>query len=146
MMFSKSFSYALRGILYVALRSEDQKRIQVDEIAKELSAPKHFLGKIMNRVVKEGVLNSTKGPYGGFSINTSTLNTLLIKIIGITDGIDQFSECVIHLGKCDPLKPCPLHSQLVNARESLLDTFSNTRIADLLNQDKINLVASIMKS
>src|SRR6185369_14409983 len=102
MFFSKSFGYALRGILYIAMMSDEKKRVQIDEIAERLSVPKHFLGKILNKVVKEGILDSTKGPYGGFSINQNTLSTSLIKVLEVTEGLEQFSVCALGLRKCNP--------------------------------------------
>ena len=69
MIFSKTFGYALRGVLYLSTINEDKPRVQLDEIAAKLSIPRHFLGKVMKKLVKEGVLSSMKGPFGGFSVN-----------------------------------------------------------------------------
>lgn len=143
MFFSKSFGYALRGVLYVALISEENRRVQVDEIAQKLAVPKHFLAKIMNRVVKEGVLDSTKGPFGGFSVNKETLSSPLIRLLSITGGIEQFSSCVLKLSNCDKTNPCPLHFLMEKSRDDLLKKFSQTTIADLLKQDKNIFTGSI---
>jgi Rrf2 family protein len=143
MVFSKSFGYALRGVLYVAMISDETKRVQVDEIARRLAVPKHFLAKIMNRVVKEGILDSTKGPYGGFSINNETLSSPLIRFLRITDGMEQFDSCVLKLSKCNSNNPCPLHFLMEENRDDLLKNFSETTIADLLRPDKLNLIESI---
>jgi Rrf2 family iron-sulfur cluster assembly transcriptional regulator len=143
MVFSKSFGYALRGTLYVALMSDDRKRIQVDEIAKKLSVPKFFLGKIMNKIVKEGILNSTKGPYGGFSINSGTLQTSLMTLIGVTDGTEQFSSCLLHFRQCNPQTPCPLHIEMEQNRRHFRTVLINTTIADLLKQNRGELILSI---
>ncbi|MBL0153113.1 MAG: Rrf2 family transcriptional regulator [Chitinophagaceae bacterium] len=107
-MLSKSFGYALRGIIYVALTHEKKERVQVEEIAESLAVPRHFLGKIMKKVVKEGILESTRGPYGGFSINAETLQTPLIKLIRITEGLEQFNSCVLHFRKCKGPHYCHL--------------------------------------
>ena len=143
MFFSKSFGYALRGVIYVALVHEENRRVQVDEIAQRLAVPKHFLAKIMNRVVKEGILNSTKGPYGGFSINEETLNAPLIRLLKITDGMEQFNTCVLKLRKCNKANPCPLHFLMDKNRNDLLRNFSQTTIADLLNQENNIQIDSI---
>ena len=135
MFFSKSFGYALRGVIYVALVSEENRRVQVDEIAKQLAVPKHFLAKIMNRLVKEGILDSTKGPYGGFSVNAETLSSPLIRMLKITDGMEQFNTCVLKLRKCSKTNPCPLHFLMEKNRNDLLKNFSQTTVADLLSQE-----------
>lgn len=143
MILSKSFGYALRGILYVATMKDEKRKIQVDEIAKTLSVPKHFLGKIMQQVVKAGLLRSTKGPYGGFSITPETLNSPLIKLIEITDGMEQFSFCVLKLKYCNGLNQCPLHNEMDEIRTNFLNVFSKTTIGDLIKDNKSNLIKSL---
>ena len=143
MFFSKSFGYALRGILFVAMIKDEDRRVHVDEIATRLAVPRHFLAKIMNRVVKEGILDSTKGPYGGFSVNKETLSSPLIRLLKITDGMEQFNSCVLKLRKCNKANPCPLHFLMEQSRDDLLKNFSETTVADLLKQDKNMLIGSI---
>lgn len=143
MFFSKSFGYALRGILYVAMMSDEKKRVQIDEIAERLSVPKHFLGKILNKVVKEGILDSTKGPYGGFSINQNTLTTPLIKILEVTEGLEQFTVCALGLRKCNSVNPCPVHPHVDNARADIKISFTETTINNLLTENKLGLIRSI---
>jgi Rrf2 family transcriptional regulator, iron-sulfur cluster assembly transcription factor len=73
MVFSKSFGYALRGVLYVTMAGEKKTMIQLEEVAHQLTVPKHFLAKVMKNLVKEGVLNSMKGPYGGRDIENNLI-------------------------------------------------------------------------
>lgn len=143
MIFSKSFGYALRGILYVSMMSDENRKIRIDEMANRLSVPRHFLGKIMNKVVKKGILNSTKGPNGGFCLNATTLDTSLITLVELTDGLEQFDSCVIRQKKCNEEHPCPLHYQTVAYRNNLFKTFSDTNIGSLLKQDKPEFIQSI---
>ncbi len=143
MFFSKSFGYALRGILYIALLQDEQRKIQIDEIAQKLSVPRHFLGKIMQGVVKAGLLQSTKGPYGGFSMNETTLTTPLIKLVEITDGLDQFNICVLQLRNCNAVNPCPLHQEMEGIKTKLLLMFNQTTIVDLLNDNKKVFIKSL---
>ena len=143
MFFSKSFGYAVRGILYVAMMSDEKKRVQIDEIAERLSVPKHFLGKILNKVVKVGILDSTKGPYGGFSINQNTLTTPLIKVLEITEGLEQFTICALGLRKCNSANPCPVHPYIDNFREELKSVLTGTTINNLLRENKPGMIRSI---
>lgn len=143
MFFSKSFGYALRGVLYVAMMSDEKRKIRIDEMASRLSVPRHFLGKIMNKVVKKGILNSTKGPNGGFSLNNTTLSTPLLSVVEAMDGLDQFDACVLRLRKCNPENPCPLHNLLQPQRNELMKIFSETNISSLLKEDKPDFIRSI---
>jgi Rrf2 family transcriptional regulator, iron-sulfur cluster assembly transcription factor len=134
MLFSKSFGYALRGILYVAAVSDVKKRVHVDEIATRISVPKHFLGKVMHKIVKKGILDSTKGPFGGLSITNKTMNTTLLVLIKITDGLHPFDSCVLKAKKCDAAKPCPLHDKMARHRDDMYKVFAGTTIGDLKNE------------
>jgi Rrf2 family protein len=143
MIFSKSFGYALRGILYVAMMSDENRKIRIDEMANRLSVPRHFLGKIMNKVVKKGILGSTKGPNGGFSLNNTTLSTSLLTVVESMDGLEQFDGCVLRLRKCNEEYPCPLHHSMVTYKNDLLKIFSDTNIGSLLKEDKPDFIRSI---
>jgi Rrf2 family iron-sulfur cluster assembly transcriptional regulator len=143
MILSKSFGYALRGVLYVAKMQDEDRKIQIDEISGNLSVPKHFLGKIMQQIVKEGVLKSTKGPYGGFSLTDETLSTPLLRIVEITEGLEQFKVCVLKLKRCDSSTPCPLHYEMEGLRTKFLSVFSQTTIGDLLKNRKEDFIRSL---
>jgi Rrf2 family transcriptional regulator, iron-sulfur cluster assembly transcription factor len=143
MIFSKSFGYALRGVLYVAMMSDENRKINIDEMAARLNVPRHFLGKIMNKVVKKGILNSTKGPRGGFILNEATTGTSLLTLIDAIDGLEQFDGCVLRLRKCNPLQPCPLHSTIDSYKQDFLIKFSSTTIGNLLKEDKHDFIRSI---
>lgn len=146
MFFSKSFGYALRGVLYVALMQDELRKVQIDEIAGKLSVPKHFLGKIMQELVRAGLLQSTKGPYGGFCLTEHTLTTPLIKLLEITDGMKQFNVCVLQLRSCDNINPCPLHVEMDQIKTRLMAVLNETTIADLMNDDKKIFINSLAAS
>lgn len=143
MFFSKSFGYAFRGILYVALMQDEQRKVQIDEIAKKLSVPKYFLGKIMQELVKAGLLQSTKGPYGGFYLTKDTLTTPLLRLVEITGDINQFNFCVLQMRTCNGINPCPLHDEVDAIKVKLQNLFTHTTIADLMNDDKNMFIKSL---
>jgi Rrf2 family protein len=143
MLLSKSFGYALRGILYVALMDKDGRKVQLDEIAGKLSVPRYFLAKIMKKMVKEKILNSARGPYGGFFLNNKTQEIRLIQLVEITDGLSLFDSCVLRLGSCNAINPCPLHNHMSNLRSEVLERFSNTTIGDLVRSGNDDFLRSI---
>ena len=133
----------MRGILYIAVMQDENRKVQIDEIATKLSVPKHFLGKIMQQIVKAGLLKSTKGPYGGFSLAAETLNTPVAKLVEITDGMEQFSMCVLSFKYCNGLNPCPLHFEMENVKKNYLNVFSKNTLGDLLKDGKSELLKSL---
>ena len=122
---------------------DEHRKVQIDEIATKLSIPKHFLGKIMQQIVKAGLLRSTKGPYGGFSLAAETLATPVIRLVEITDGMEQFSMCVLSFKYCNGLNPCPLHYEMEEAKNNYLNVFSKNTFGDLLKDNKSDLLKSL---
>ena len=143
MLLSKSFGYALRCILFIASVKDEERLVQIDEIASRLNVPKHFLGKIMQQLVKKDLLRSIKGPFGGFALSANTLNTPLINLLEIIEGKDMFQGCAIRLGSCDERSPCPLHNEISRIRVEMQVLFSRILIGDLLKFDKNELIRSI---
>lgn len=144
MIFSKSFGYALRGILFVAMESKKDRAIQLDEIANTLNVPRHFMGKVLKRVVKAGVMNSVKGHKGGFSLNEKTLGTRLILIAELTGELKQFETCILHFRSCNGENPCPLHHKVEPLRFKWRKLLATTQIKDLLDTQSSSLLKSII--
>ena len=143
MIFSKTFGYALRGILYIAVMQDEKRYVQVEEIASKLAAPRHFMGKIMKRLAKEKLLTSTKGPSGGFIINENTLEKPLMELIVITEGVEMFDSCVLRAKECNGTNPCPMHSQMEGLKNNLRSILSETSIGDLLEYNKPEFIKSL---
>jgi Rrf2 family iron-sulfur cluster assembly transcriptional regulator len=143
MVFSKSFGYAVRGVLYIAFLSDEKDKVQLNEIASRLSVPRHFLAKIMKRMVKAGILSSAKGPLGGFYINENTITTRLLTLLKLTDGDEQFDVCVLQLRKCNAAHPCPLHNKIQSYKSNMQELLRSTTIGDLLKNDNSIFIRSL---
>jgi Rrf2 family iron-sulfur cluster assembly transcriptional regulator len=141
---SKSFGYALRGILYIASTQQGQHKVQIREIAEKLMVPRHFLGKIMQTVVKKGLLHSTKGPNGGLYLSENTLATPLIKLVEITDGTEQFDICVLQFRNCSKINPCPLHIEMEQIKVAWKELLINTTISDLMSDNRKSFISSLV--
>ena len=143
MIFSKSFGYAIRSVLYVAIMRDEKRYVQVEEVAAKLAVPRHFMGKIMKKLAKEKILVSTKGPSGGFILNEQTLQMPLMHLIEIIDGVEIFDNCALRAKECNPLNPCPMHFQLEPLKNNLKSILSDTSIGDLLEENKPEFIRSI---
>jgi Rrf2 family iron-sulfur cluster assembly transcriptional regulator len=143
MILSKSFGYALRGILYVAMMNSSKEKVPLDEMAEKLAVPRYFLAKVMKKLVKEGILDSVRGPYGGFCINESTLKTKIIELVELSGDAIGADSCVLRLRKCNAKNPCPLHTQVELIRNKWFELFNTTTIADLLKKDQPDFIKSI---
>ena len=131
-MLSKSCGYAIRGILYLALKAPEGRKIGIQEMADALGVPLHFMGKIMQNLVRRDIINSTKGPNGGFYLRDTTLDVPVINIVEAVDGFSAFRRCVLNLPECSATNPCPLHNELTQYREILYRVLCRRTIHNLV--------------
>jgi Rrf2 family protein len=131
-MFSKTFGYALRAIVFVAIHAQNGHNVGLLEMAQRLDIPRHFLGKIMQDLVRQGIINSVKGPSGGFYANDQTAETPLLNILKITDGNLVFNQCALGAKQCNAANPCPMHHDFATCRDGMLRAMSNKTVGILV--------------
>ncbi len=130
-MFSRSCEYALQSILYICLHSQEGKAIGLKEISATQQVPLHFLSKILQQLVKGKVLNSMKGPNGGFSLNVPPDKLKLIRVVEIIDGLDIFNRCGIGLKQCSDKTPCPIHFEYGVVKEKIMQLLTEKSLDEL---------------
>ena len=143
MVLSKSFGYAVRSTLYIVLMQDERRYVQAEEVALNLGVPRHFVGKILKKLVKANVLSSVKGPSGGFKLNAHTPHVTLLELFYITDGQMDFTNCALRIKECSSTNPCPLHSQMQEIKARLRSILTGTTINDLIKKDKATFIKSI---
>lgn len=135
--FSKTCEYALRAVFYIASRSQEGQRVGIKEIAENINSPEHFLGKILQKLSREGVVLSIKGPNGGFYLDPQGLSRPLADIITALEGDEIFTGCGMGLSYCSEDNPCPLHNEFKKVRNQLTHMLYSTTIGafnyELLN-------------
>ena len=139
-MLSNSSKYAIRAIIYLALNDE-QNKIGIKQIASNLDIPSPFLGKILQSLVKHKLLESSKGPNGGFCLGKKADEIRLIDIVQIIDGLDFFESCLIGLKSCSELTVnthCPTHDKYGPIREKIKELFEQETIGELAEKIKGN--------
>lgn len=130
-MFNKETEYALRGLVYVQVQNLKGFKPGIVEISKEIDAPPFYTGKIMQRLVKQGFLTSTKGKGGGFLFDKQKPEIPLIAVIQAIEGEKTFAGCGFGLKHCDENNPCPLHKQYAPIRDSINNLISGNTIQSL---------------
>ena len=75
---------ALHSMIYIANR--ENELCTVKDIAEKFSISENHLSKVLQRLVKCGLLISVKGPKGGFSILSEAKNTTFMEINKLIEG------------------------------------------------------------
>ena len=129
-MFSKSCEYAIKAMLFVAQKSKDEVKVGVKEIAKGIDAPEHFIAKILQDLGKKKLVNSIKGPNGGFFMDQINLKSSIADIVVAVDGDSIYKDCVIGLKLCSEKNPCPVHFEYKEVKRNLITMLEENTIAD----------------
>lgn len=144
MIFSKACEYGIKATLHIALRSLDGRRVSLKEIAREVDSPEAFTAKILQKLVRDGILKSLKGPTGGFEIPKERMDDImLIEIVSSIDGDEIFTGCGLGLNECNEDAPCPVHFKFKAIRDNLKDMMCQTTVYELATG--VELGTSVLK-
>lgn len=102
------------------------------DLGEALDIPVHFLGKIMQNLVRHDILSSTKGPNGGFFLRRDQYDSTLIRIVELIDGLQAFSRCGLGLAMCSDERPCPIHDAVKPYRDKLENQLRGRTISQLV--------------
>jgi Rrf2 family transcriptional regulator, iron-sulfur cluster assembly transcription factor len=131
-MFSKACQYAVRAIVYIATHSQQGRCISLREIAREINSPEAFTAKILQQLVRSGLINSVKGPNGGFDMDKRQLNRVkLSQVVYAIDGDSIYRGCGLGLPECSEREPCPVHDKFKIIRNELRAMLEKTTIQEL---------------
>lgn len=132
-MISKTCGFGIRGVVLLAVKSSEHRNIGIHEIAEELDTPQHFMGKILQDLVRKRIIFSIKGPNGGFYVKPETLQLPLIKIVEAIDGLGVLKKCYMGREECSDENPCPLHNEFTTCRNQIFKTFREKTVGDLMD-------------
>ena len=127
-MFSKSCEYAIKAMIFVAQKSKDEARVSLKEIAKGTDAPEHFIAKIMQELGRKRLVQSIKGPNGGFYMTEKNLQTSSTDIVKAIDGDKLYLDCVLGLKACSEVNPCPVHFEYKEIKRNLIKMMDTNTI------------------
>lgn len=134
-MFSKTCEYAIRALIFIAQNAKNGNRAGIKEIARGIDSPEHFIAKILQDLGKRGLVQSVKGPNGGFYLEDKSLKKTIADIVLVIDGDKIFTGCGLGLKNCSEKKPCPIHHEYKHVREGMTKMLRNAKLADFTNPE-----------
>lgn len=135
-MISQTAKHTLAALTVLAELPEGQYA-GAAEIASDIDAPRNYLGKLLQTLAGEGLLESQKGKGGGFRLARSPASISLIAVVEPIDRVSRWSDCFLGRGRCSHDRPCAVHDRWAEVRDVYLDFLRQTTIADLAARAKI---------
>jgi Rrf2 family protein len=127
-MFSKTCEYAIRAVIFIAQKTGEGERVGIKEIARGIDSPEHFIAKILQELGRKQLVQSVKGPNGGFYLDKESLERSLADIVKTVDGEKIFLGCGLGLKQCSESHPCPIHHEFKKVRKGMLNMLEKAKI------------------
>lgn len=136
-MLSNTCQYAIRAVIYIGMNTHEG-RIGIKKVAEGLNLPAPYLGKIVQTLSKNKILESRKGPSGGIKLAKKPDSISLYDIVNLIDGRELFYDCLIGLKICinnpELADSCPFNKGSHSVREDLKTLFQNFTISQFIDE------------
>ena len=127
---SKKADYALMAMKHLALRG-DRRSSSAREIAEQYDIPIELMAKVLQRLVRRGLLASHQGTRGGYQLARQPGLISVADVIQAIDGPVTVTACSTDEGQCEQFLKCNVRDPLWRVREKILAALGQCTIAEL---------------
>jgi len=135
MKITRAGDYALRVLGYMASEQNKGKVFMRNELSHTCGVPDSFLGKILQALARDNILQSERGKKGGFKINKSPGQVTLYDIIKAVEGDVMVNECLLDKEFCESSFNCNIHTILGSIRNNLIKDMQKYTLQDLVAEE-----------
>ncbi len=126
---SEAASIALHGVAFIARAPGDY--FSARQIAESSGASENHIAKVLQRLVKAGVLRSVRGPHGGFALKRPSEEISFLEVYEAIEGKLSEGPCPLHRGAC-PFERCMFGGLLAKVNAEILEYFRAKKISDFV--------------
>jgi Rrf2 family protein len=130
MKINRATDYAVRVVVHLAATPLGQK-VPLNVLAEAAGVRHSFLSKILQQLVRQGLVTSCAGTGGGFSLNLHPEQVTLLQVIEAMEGPTQLNLCLKTDRACERKPFCPVHPVWRKAQAALTQVLGTVTIAEL---------------
>lgn len=134
---SKKADYALIAMKHLARKSPGASSTSAREIAEEFDIPIELMAKVLQRLVRTGLLVSTQGTRGGYTLHRPSTAISIGDVIEAIDGPFTVTACSTENNGCDQYSKCNVRDPLWQLRERLVATLAAVTVAELAAEQEV---------
>src|SRR6266576_4232609 len=127
---SKKVDYALMAMKHLAVRG-DRGSSSAREIAEQYDIPLELMAKVLQRLVRRGLLVSHQGTHGGYQLARGPAAITVADVIQAIEGPVTVTACSTDEGQCEQFSKCNVRDPLYRVRERILAALDECTIAEL---------------
>ena len=127
---TKRVEYGLTALVHLTDRVDEV--VSAREISEHYKLPSRLVGEALKALCRAGLLNSLRGPAGGYRLARAASSLTVGEIIAAIEGAPILQECeamaLVNLGfdslaDCDVESRCPIRSPLHRIQEDIWRQF-----------------------
>src|SRR4030081_2402849 len=127
---TKKADYGLMAVKHLAEHAE-QGACSAKDVADAYRIPQEALAKILQRLVKAGLLHSQHGTNGGYTLARHPGMISAFEVIRAIDGPLFITSCITVRGECDQSDRCTIREPLRRVNDSIEEVLRGITIADM---------------
>lgn len=133
MVITRATEYSIRAVLHLAAKHPTPV-ISKQEICEEEGITPAFLTKILQPLIRSGIVRSKRGVAGGFALAASPEKLTLLDVMRAAEEPMTLNLCLIDKHSCERNCSCPVHDLWAQARERIEEVFARRTLADLARE------------
>ena len=141
MQIPRKVDYGLRAVIYLSAQ-DPNKCCSIGEIASQQGVPKKFLEKIIQELIRAGLLKSKRGSSGGYLLARSPDEISFYDVIEALEGPIAVNACMDSHTGCDQLSRCTMVGVWNEIQRTVIDVFMKTTIGGLRHRPCKDLLGS----
>jgi len=128
---SKKADYALMAVKHLA-QNAGTGSLSAREIAEEYSIPAELMAKVLQRLVRRGLLVSQQGTRGGYQLARAANSISVADVIQAIDGPLSVTACSVHAGRCGQFAKCNVRDPLWRIRERIVEALTTCSVSEMV--------------
>jgi len=141
---SKKADYALIAMKHLAQKSEAVS-VSAREIAEKYDIPLELMAKVLQRLVRTGLLASHQGTRGGYSLSRSSATISVADVIQAIDGPFTVTACSTESDAgCEQYGKCSIRDPLWRIKERIVATLGTVSLAEMATEGEAPQPAPVM--
>jgi FeS assembly SUF system regulator len=128
---SKKADYALIAMKHLAHRDSGAASTSAREIAEQYDIPIELMAKVLQRLVRAGLLISTQGTRGGYTLSRPSSVISVADVIQAIDGPFTVTACSTEKHDCEQYGKCSIRDPLWQIRERIAETLGMVSMAEM---------------
>lgn len=135
MVITRATEYAIRALLFLAKQPKGQIVYKKDICESQKITPA-FLTKILQPLIKDGIVGSQRGVGGGFYLLKDPSRISILDVIKSQEGPICLNHCLSPEEACNREKTCPVRDVWEEANRGLVKTLSDYDFQSLADREQ----------